>query len=62
MTDLGLAGAVRTARAIREGAVSSGEVVEVLLARIARYNPVLNALVTLDAAGARERAALADAA
>lgn len=62
MTDPGFAGAVRTARAIREGTVSSGEVVEVLLARIARYNPILNAIVTLDAAGARERAALADAA
>lgn len=62
MTDLGFAGAVRTARAIREGTVSSGEVVEALLARIARYNPMLNAIVTLDAAGARERAALADAA
>ena len=62
MTDPGFAGAVRTARAIREGTVSSGEVVEALLARIARHNPVLNAIVTLDAAGARERAALADAA
>jgi len=30
--------------------------VETLLGRIARYNPTVNAIVTLDAAGARVRA------
>ena len=45
---------------LRRGAVSSGELVDHLLDRIARHNPTVNAIVTLDAEGARERAAQAD--
>ena len=62
MDDLVPSGAVVTASAIRAGRVSSREVVEALLDRIARHNPTLNAIVTLDAVGARARADLADAA
>jgi amidase len=40
--------------------VSAAEVVELHLARIARHNPALNAICTLDEAGARKRAAEAD--
>ena len=60
--DLASWGAVGLASAIRAGEVSCREVVEALLDRIARYNPSLNAIVTLDEAGARARADLADVA
>jgi amidase len=60
--DLTLASAVDLAAAIRARRVSSAEAVDAYLARIERYNPALNAIVTLDAEGARRRAAAADAA
>lgn len=47
---------------IRGRELSSTEVLEAHLAQIARQNPALNAIVTLDEAGARERARAADAA
>lgn len=50
------------ATAIRLRRVSASEVTQMYLARIATHNPKLNAVVTLDEAGARERAAQADAA
>jgi amidase len=50
------------ATAIRLGRVSASEVLEMYLARIARHNPALNAVCTLDEAGARARAKEADAA
>jgi amidase len=50
------------AAAIRERRVSAVEVLEAHLARIARYNPALNAIVTLNQEGARARAREADAA
>ena len=50
------------ATAIRLRRVSAADVTEMYLARIATHNPKLNAVVTLDEAGARERAAQADAA
>lgn len=50
------------AEAIRRREVSSVEVVEAYLAQIARHNPDLNAVVTLDEDGARMRAREADAA
>ena len=62
MEDLAAWGALGVASAIRAGEVSSREVVEALLDRIARYNPSLNAIVTLDEVGARARADLADVA
>ncbi|HVK03462.1 MAG TPA: hypothetical protein VM490_08300, partial [Armatimonadaceae bacterium] len=58
--DLVFASAVRLAAAIRSGEVSSSEVVEAHLDRIERHNPGLNAVVTLDAEGARTRARQAD--
>jgi amidase len=60
--DIAFAPAHRLAAAIRDRTVSAVEVVEAQLARIARYNPKLNAIVTLDAEGARGRAVAADAA
>jgi len=48
------------AHAIRNGDLSARDVVERQLNRIARYNPALNAVVTVDADGARRRADDAD--
>lgn len=50
------------AAAIRAGDLSATAVLEAHLAQIARHNPTLNAIVTLDADGARARAQEADAA
>lgn len=50
------------AGAIRDHLTSAVEMVDVYLARIARYNPSLNAIVTLDEEGALARAREADAA
>ena len=54
--------ATAVADAIRRRDVSAAEVVDEHLHRIARSNPALNAIVTLDAEGARTRAREADAA
>jgi hypothetical protein len=48
--------AVELARAIRDRDCSAVELVQALLDRIERRNPALNAIVTLDAKGALERA------
>ncbi|HET8630205.1 MAG TPA: amidase family protein [Thermomicrobiales bacterium] len=50
------------AGAIRAGRASAVEVLEAHLAQIERHNPALNAVVTLDAGRAHERARAADAA
>ena len=50
------------AAAIRDRRVSAVEVVNAYLARIARHNPALNAIVTLNEEGALARASEADAA
>ncbi|WP_079435882.1 amidase [Zoogloea sp. LCSB751] len=47
--------------ALRTGAVSATELLEQCLERVTRFNPHLNALVTVDAAGARKAAQAADA-
>lgn len=52
--------ATTAAREIREGRLSAETLLEACLARIERFNPHLNALVTVDAAGAREAARAAD--
>ncbi len=46
---------------IRDRQISAVEVLETHLLRIKRYNPALNAIVTLDEAGGRRRAIEADA-
>ncbi len=48
------------ARAIRAGQLSATEIVEVQLGRIEKFNPALNAIVTLDADKARCHARAAD--
>ena len=50
------------AAAVCDRRASARELVELYLERIARHNPALNAVCTLDEAGARQRAAEADAA
>ena len=54
--------AAEFAAAVRARRVSARELIELHLARIARHNPSLNAICTLDEAGARRRAQDADAA
>jgi amidase len=58
---LALQPAVAQAEAVRSGRVTSRDLVELHLDRIDRYNGDLNAVVTLDAGGARRRADERDA-
>src|SRR5262249_20183231 len=60
--DLPFAPASALAAAVRDRKVSAVELLGVHLERIARYNPALNAIVTLDEAAAWARAEAADAA
>ena len=60
-TDLAFAGVARQADAIRERAVSSGELVALCLERIARLDPDLNAFRIVFEERARAEAAQADA-
>ena len=53
---LALDSALTQAGAVRSGRITSRELVEAHLDRIERYNGVLNAVVTIDADGARRRA------
>jgi len=62
MHDLVFASATAQATAIRSREVSSVELLELHLEQIARHNESLNAIVTLNAERALERAAAADAA
>ena len=62
MDEIIYASASELARAIRQGEVSSAEVVEAHLVRIEEVNPQLNAFVQLTADAARARAREADAA
>jgi amidase len=62
MDDPIFASAHELATAIQSREVSSAEVVDAQLAQIYRHNARLNAVVTLDEDGARERAQAADAA
>ena len=61
MSDLALQPAHALADAIRRREVSSRELLEQYLARVDRLNPPLNAVVTVDAEGARLAADAADA-
>ena len=49
MNELTFANPTQLAATIRSGDVSAPEVLEAHLAQIARHNPALNAVVTLDA-------------
>ncbi len=62
MTDPVFASTTQLAAAIRAGHVSATEALEAHLAQIERHNPTLNAIITLDAERAYERAREADAA
>lgn len=62
MTNLTFATASQLAQMIRNRETSAVEVLEAYLAQIAKHNPILNAICTLDAQNARIRADRADAA
>ena len=62
MSDLVFKTATELAEIIREKTASATEVLEAHLQHIAQRNPMLNAIVTLDEEGARQRAREADAA
>lgn len=62
VSDAPFRSAVDQSRALATGQVSSQELVELYLERIATHNPALNAVVTLDPERARREAAEADAA
>jgi amidase len=62
MKDIIFSTATELASAIRKKQISAMEVLDAHLAHIAKHNPALNAIVTLDAEGARQRAQAADAA
>ena len=61
MTDPALLSATGLARLFARGALSPVEALEAVLARTRRLNPVLNAIVTLDEAGARAAARASEA-
>jgi amidase len=61
-SDLSFLTASQMARSIRQGEISAVEALEAHLSQIAACNPRLNAIITLDEAGARRRAQEADAA
>lgn len=61
MDNPAFASAVEQAAAIQSGELSAMELLDMHLERIDRHNPALNAIVTLDAERARERARAADA-
>ena len=60
MEELIFSSTTQLAAAIRAGQVSATEVLEAHLAQIDKHNPVLNAIITLDAEHAYERAREAD--
>jgi amidase len=62
MKDIVFSSTTQLAAAIRAGGVSATEVLEAHLAQIATHNPVLNAVVTMDAEQAHKWAREADAA
>ncbi len=60
MKDIVFSSTTQLAAAIRAGDVSATEVLEAHLAQIATHNPALNAIITMDAERAYERAREAD--
>jgi amidase len=61
MGSIGLLPATDLLGLLRRGQLSSRELLEYYLSRVERHNPVLNAVVTLDAAAARQAADACDA-
>jgi len=59
-TDIVFSSTTRLAALIREGSISATEVLEAHLEHIDKHNPSLNAIITMDAGHARERAREAD--
>jgi amidase len=60
LKEIAFCSAVELAAMIRNGKISSSELVELYLSRIETFNPKVNAVVTLDAEGARRQAKAAD--
>ncbi|RJQ73211.1 MAG: amidase [Desulfobacteraceae bacterium] len=60
MEEIAFCSASQLARMIRTGEISSCELLDIYAARIEKFNPVINAVVTLDIEGARRRAQQAD--
>ena len=60
MTDLAFQSATALLAALRRRELSSRELLEHFLARVERWNPVVNAVVTLDPERARAAADAAD--
>src|SRR5205814_9216787 len=58
--DIVFSSTTQLAAAIRAGQVSAVEVLEAHLTQIDKHNPALNAIITIDAERARERAREAD--
>lgn len=62
MTEIHFASAVEQARKIAAGEIGAEELLDHYLARIARYNGAVNAVIWMDETGARARARATDAA
>ena len=62
MTDIALQGATEMGRALRRRELSAVELLQHHLARVARLNPAINAVVVMDSDRALQRAREADAA
>jgi amidase len=60
VSDLVFALAVTLLGALDAGEISARELLDLCLERIGKWNPALNAVVTLDEEGARASAAVAD--
>ena len=62
MTEPAFRSASSLVRALRSGSLGSLELLDHYLARIARHNPTLNAIIAMDVEAARRQARAADAA
>ena len=62
MTEPAFRSASSLVRALRSGSLGSLELLDHYLARIARHNPTLNAIIAMDIEAARRRARAASAA
>src|SRR5215471_10674099 len=60
MLDVPFRTATQLAAAIRRKKIGSLELLDLYLARVGKYNPALNAIITTDVEGARKRARAAD--